>query len=95
MVSNASRYRFFRLSGLYLPGELVNESISEVETPSRRIQLSLNGRMIIRMLANGGDLQFNVGSEPRYKPDILHIYKASALSEVKEVFGILKNTVLV
>ena len=85
LVSNASRYGFFNLSGLYLPGELMNESISEVGTPLRRIQLSPDGRMIMRMMASREDLQLNVGSEPRYRTGILHIYKAYALSELKEV----------
>ena len=65
MVFNASRYGFFNLPGLYLPGELMNESISEVGTPLRRIQLSPDRRMITRIMAGRGDLQFNVASEPR------------------------------
>ena len=64
-------------------------------TPLRWIQLSPNGRMIMRMMASRGDLYLNVGSKPRYRPGILHIYKSYALSLVKEEFGILKNSMLV
>ena len=50
--SIASRYDFLKLSGLYLPDKLMNESISDVGTQVRRIQLSLDGGMIMRMMAS-------------------------------------------
>ena len=56
---------FFNLPHLYLPDKLMNVSISEVGTPVRQIQLSLDGRMIIRMMASKGDLQLTMGSEPQ------------------------------
>ena len=51
------------ISDLCLPGKLLNESISEVGTPLSWIQLSPNGRMIMRMMASRGDLQLDMGSE--------------------------------
>ena len=73
----------------------MSESISEVGTPLMQIQLSLDARMIMGMMASGGDLQLNVGFELRQRSGILHIYKAYALLEVKEGFGSLKNPKLV
>ena len=56
LVSIASRYGSFSLSDLYLPGESLNESISEIGTPLRRIQLPPDVRMIMRMMASRADL---------------------------------------
>ena len=55
---------FTTFSGLSLPGEFMRESISEMGTQLRRIQLSPDDRIIMRMMANRGDLQLNVDSEP-------------------------------
>ena len=55
LVSNASRYSFLNLSCLYFPGKLMNESISDVRTSLRWIQLYPDGRMMMRMVASRGD----------------------------------------
>ena len=47
---------FSTFSHLCLAGEFMNESISQVGTPLRQIQLSLNDRMIMGMMASRGDL---------------------------------------
>ena len=47
-------YILFNFSDLFLPGELMNESISEMDTPLKRIQLSPDGKMIMNMMANRG-----------------------------------------
>ena len=43
---------YLNLSGLCLPGELMNESISEIGTPLMWIQLSSDGRMIMRIMGS-------------------------------------------
>jgi hypothetical protein len=44
--------------------------------------VTLNDRGIMNMMAGRGDLQFNMGSEPWWRPGVLHFTKVFPLTEV-------------
>jgi hypothetical protein len=67
------------------------ESVSEVETYIGQIPLPPNDRIMVKIVMGRGDLQFNMGFEPRWGPGIPHSRKLYALSEVSEGVGISNN----